>query len=298
VISCPAAPPGWHINPGDNTGQVGVATGGRTVWTPLSSAGDARLGGNAVQVACDYFTNDQNRLTVLVDYALPRDPNPWWDFDIGCSSNDFKAALPTGAYAWNTRDRVYREVSLDRWSFAMFNDFYHGLPDRDVAAFQAVAHSLLKSSEPTAHDCSGSGVPVALKTTWSFGFAVRVTSDGSTAGGGTTGTFVITPSTTGGNGVISRLRASDIVLKMTPKGAKQAQSITIRVGDPIDFQSRYGSTLRAAIAVVTSSYAPCRPGMSGRLTVSTESSPAVAVRICGTNLVQGEGQIALHLETV
>jgi hypothetical protein len=105
-VVCPAAPRGWFSPAGG---------GGRFVLTPLTAAGDDGLyGGNDVEVDCGYFTTAGRHLTVGVRYALPRDPNPFADFDIGCTVNEAAAGVPTGAYGWNASDRVYRVVSEAR----------------------------------------------------------------------------------------------------------------------------------------------------------------------------------------
>jgi hypothetical protein len=296
-IACPAAPPGWSIPPGDETGD---GQGGREILTPLTVVPESGpYGGDAVEVDCDYFAAGNRHLRVGVRYALPVDPNPINDFYFGCSASALSAGLPNGGFAWNAHDRIFRVVGSSTWSVATFYDFLQVLRGDEVTRFEAVTRELLGRSAPAAHGCPapGSAGPVATRTIWDFGFALRVTSKGVTTRGGTEGSFVTTASPAGGPGVISRLSASEIVVATTPKGARRAQSTTIRIGRPLDFQARYGATLRAAVQVVASTYPPCRVGATGTLTVSTMRF-VVQLDVCGRNLVQGDGPVSMHIDSV
>ena len=45
--------------------------------------------GSAVEVDCNYWTNQGGHLIVAVRYALPSDFNPFSDFFVGCSSRHY-----------------------------------------------------------------------------------------------------------------------------------------------------------------------------------------------------------------
>jgi hypothetical protein len=284
-IVCPAAPSGWTNPAGD---------GGRFVLTPLTLAGDdGAYGGDDVEVDCGYFTSGGKHLMVGVRYALPQDPNPFADFDIGCTLNDFAAGVPTGAYGWNTTDRVYRVVGEERWSYATFYDFLGQLAPSDVGAFEAIARTMLRSAEPNAHECGVAhlGQAVALSSSWAFGFDVTSNANGGATHATGEGTFALRANPNGGTGTLLDLRAQPLDVTLTAKGSRP-RTVELRVVAPRDFRSSYGATFHARVAVAASTFPPCRAGAAGTLTVST-SAGYVRLDVCGRRLVQAGGKITL-----
>jgi hypothetical protein len=286
-VVCPAAPTGW-FNP--------AGPGGRFVLTPLDVPGEGgEYGGSDIEeVDCGYFTSAGKHLIVDVRYALPRDPNPFADFNVGCTLNDLAAGVPNGAYAWNTTDRVYRIVSEQRWSYATFHDFFGQLAPTDVAGFQAIAGSMLHASEPNAHECGLAhlGQAVATRSDWAFGFDVTATANGATTHATGEGAFAVRANPEGGTGTLLDLRAQPIAVSVTAKGAKP-RSVTIRVVAPRDFRSSGGATFHARVAVTASTLPVCRVGALGMLTVSTDTD-SVRLDICGRRLLDADGNITLE----
>jgi hypothetical protein len=285
-VVCPAAPAGW-FNPGGD--------GGRFVLTPLTPGGDDGLyGGSDIEVDCGYFTNAGKHLTVVVRWALPQDVNPFADFDIGCTLNDFAAGVPTGAYGWNTTDRVYRVVSDQRWSYATFYDYLGQLAPADVGGFESIARTMLHASEPDAHECgiANLGRPVALRSNWAFGFDVTATANGGRTHATGEGTFAIRADPEGGAGTLLDLRAQALAVTVTAKGARP-RTVRLRVLAPRDFRSSYGATFHARVAVTGSTLPACRVGAAGTLTVSTATDD-VRLDVCGRRLVDAGGRITLQ----
>ncbi len=286
-VPCPASPAGW-FNP--------AGAGGRFVLTPLDVPGDdGEYGGSDVEeVDCGYYTNAGKHLIVAVRYALPRDPNPFADFNIGCTVNDLAAGVPTGAYGWNTTDRVYRVVSEQRWGYATFRDFFGQLAPTDVAGFEAIARSMLHASEPNAHECGVAhlGQAVALRSDWGFGFDVTAIANGGTTHATGEGTFAIRANPDGGTGTLLDLRAQPITVTVTAKGARP-RSVTIRLVVPRDFRSSSGAVFHARVAVTASTLPVCHVGAAGTLTVSTDTD-SVRLDVCGRRLLDAGGNVTLE----
>jgi hypothetical protein len=167
-IACPAPPSGWFL-PGGSSGRY-VASPSKADAVPADML---QPGLDQVTVYCHYFTKSGKALIVSSNYALPSNLNPFNDFDVGCSDNASKAGVATGGYGWNTKDRIYRVVSLTTWGYAAFWDYQRQLVKRDVGSFEAVTQSLLTRSEPAAHSCSlagfGKEVPIPPCTIDSHG---------------------------------------------------------------------------------------------------------------------------------
>jgi len=291
AIGCPSGPSGWTVPAGT----------GRAVLTPLTNTGTddgapLLYGGYAVEVDCHYFTGAGEHLEVSVRYALPIDINPFNDFDIGCTVNDFAAGVPTGAYGWNTKDRVYRVVGETSWAYATFYDYLGQLGDTDVSPFEAAARSMLKAAQPIAHQCvlAGNGKPVDIQTIWDFGFDAQTSSGGVTSTAAATGSFVTKPSSTGIEGVLGAVHASDI--RLVVKRGGKTHAMTIRIGDPLGFQYGYVDTLRTAVTVVASNDPVCRAGSTGTLAVS--SLPQVSLKVCGRVYLKGAGRVRAQIVSV
>jgi hypothetical protein len=237
---------------------------------------------------------------VSVRYALPIDINPWNDFYIGCAGTGRPQPLSTAAQAWNDRNRVYRVVGAKTWSLATFVDDLRELGTNDVPRFEAMTNAMLKAAQPFAHNCklAGNGGPVDLTSLWTFSFDVQTTSAGVTSSASSSGSFATTANTSGGAvGTIRDLRAADFRLELTGRGKRRW--LTIHVVAPIEFQHRYGSLLRAQLAVTASSDAGCRKGSSGTLLVSLQdlTPPRVVVQICGHAYLDGKGSVRARIQT-
>jgi hypothetical protein len=296
-IVCPPGPPGWFVK--------GDGPDGRFVLTPLTvdagpaggagAAEDAgadtplpnEYGGSAVEVDCNYWTNQGGHLIVAVRYALPTDFNPFSDFYVGCMTNTTGIGGPTGPQPWDNQGRLYRVLSNTSWSYATFGDSYNQLSGNEVGAFEAITRAMLKTAEPVAHTCSLKVQPTAPTTLWTFGFDANVKNNGITTTGGTSVTFMTRPNVNGGTGQLGDLKAADIVLNMT-KGSKKVGSVTLQVTQPVSFTYSYGAAIRTLVQVKSSTYAPCRVGATGTLTV-TSSVGAVTLQVCHTALLQGTG---------
>jgi hypothetical protein len=290
VITCPAGPAGWFVPPG---------TEGRYVLTPLTvSGGDENeapeaYGGSQVNVDCTYWTQQGGRLTVSVRYALPIDFNPYADFYIGCKTNTMGVGAPTGPQPWNNQQRLYRVLSNVSWSYATFYDAYDQLQGSDITSFEAITRQMLKDAEPIAHTCALNLQATAPQTLWTFGFDANVKNAGLTTTGGTSGTFFTRPNVNGGTGQLTQLKAVDIVLTMS-HGSKKVGAVTLHVTQPVSFTYSYGAVLRALVQVSASTYAPCRFGATGTLTVDTNTQTAT-VQVCHRNLVEGTGSTNAHI---
>jgi len=284
VITCPSGPAGWSVPPG---------TEGRFVLTPLTSINQTETagityGGTQVNVDCTYVSN-VGRLTVTVRYALPKNFNPFADFYIGCGTNKTGIGGPTGPKPWDTKDRLYRVLSPVAWSYATFFDYYALLKPNEVGSFESIARTMLKASEPVAHDCNLKLEPTAPQVLWTFGFDANVTNAGVKTRGGTTGSFITKPNQAGGTGALGSLNAEPIVLKLT-QGRKSMGSVTLHVTGPVSFKYSYGATLRALVEVSSSTYAPCHKGATGTLIVSSNTR-TVTLQVCHRNLLKGTGSL-------
>ena len=157
-----------------------------------------------------------------------------------------------------------------------------------------MARAMLRSSEPNAHACTFAhlGRPVALRSTWAFGFDVTASANGAVTRATDSGTFAIRASPTGGEGTLLALQAPPLVVTVRPTGAARARSVTLRLVEPRDFRASYGATFRARVAVSASTFPPCRVGAAGTLTVST-SAHFVRLDVCGRRLLQADGRISL-----
>jgi hypothetical protein len=296
-VPCPAAPPGWFNPP--------ASEGGRTVLTPLTaiSAPDGLTelsAAPAVEIDCDYRTTSGKDVQVRVRYALPIDLNPWNDFDIGCTVTGHPQAVSTAAQAWTDRARVYRVVGAKSWSLATFIDDLGQLDNADVPHFEAMTNAMLEAVQPFAHNCGlpGNSGPVDVRSIWTFSFDVRTTSGGVTSRGSATGSFVTTPSPTGGPGAISNLLATNFHLVIASGGT--THWLALHVGAPIEFRHGYGSLLRAQVSVIDSTAAGCRTGSTGTLLVSVPylTPPLVSVSVCGHTYLDGKGRVRAAIKTV
>ena len=193
---------------------------------------------------------------------------------------------------WDNTERLYRVLSPTSWSYATFYDAYARLQCNEVGAFEAITRTMLKSAEPVAHNCN-LALTATAPTLWTFGFDAKVTNNGLTTTGSTTGTFVTRPNENGGIGSLTQLKASNIVGKVS-HGSKQVGAVTIRVTQPVSFKFSYGAALRALVQVSSSTYAPCHTGPTGTLTVSTNTRTAT-LQVCHRNLIEGTGNTNAHI---
>jgi hypothetical protein len=278
VIICPAGPSGWSV-PGDSTGRV--------VEDPLTPISGGVWGGDQVNVDCNYQTSAGGHLKVTVRYALPAVAfNPITDFDIGCDSNVGPAGAATAPMAWHSKTRLYRVLSSKAWVYATFEDPYHQLDSGEVGVFESVARRMLAKAVPEAHGCKITLAPQALKTLWAFSFDAKVSNDGLTTTGGTTGTFYAATSAGAVGGAVTQLQSDEIGLQIA-NGSTSVGSVLIRLMQPSSFSLQSGPVLTTQLQVVQSTYAPCSVGATGTLTI--DGSGTATVQICNQNLLAGTG---------
>jgi hypothetical protein len=278
-----------------------VPRGGRLVTSPFTNRHEGPapeqqpVGGYEIEVNCNYFTKTGRHIEVGVGYDLPIDPNPYNDFDVGCAAtNAARASGPSGTQAWDPTLRVYRIVSLTRWADAVFSDFQNQLRPGEVPSFEAVTRQLMRNAEPYAHACKVVTSPTRVSEIWQFSFDATVVDRGVvTTTTGTSGSFVAKPDANGRTRTLTRLTASDIVVKVGGQG-----SVTLRVGRGLSFDLIHGAgTLRAVVTVARSSYAGCHAGLAGLLRLKAANQTA-ALDVCGRNLLAGRGQITDIFTTI
>jgi hypothetical protein len=281
-IACPSAPAGWSTPTGG---------GARSVRSPNpgdATPADLDPGSDQVTLTCGYLSTDGKKrlFSVIVNYAVPYDFNPYSDFYVGCVTK-LGVGLPNGDLAWNKKVRRYRILSLNAWTYAGFYDLYHTLAESEVKRFKGVAQALLRRSVPAAHNCElpGKGGAAQVPKTWSFMVYANLTADGvtiQTNGGG--GGFTTTVDTKGAIAGVDDLSGKDLLLLI---GSPQAppQRVTVRYGKALSFKTTPVKTLTLSVEVVDSGYGGCEVGSTGTLTIS--NAPSVTLELCGRTLLQG-----------
>jgi hypothetical protein len=247
--------------------------------TPFSPGGiDERTGlpmtagGYQVNVVCDYWQADGDRLRVAVMYALPTDPNPHSDFFFGCSS---------GGVKWTDADRKFQLASEKQWAIASFYDYLSSIGASDVPAFEGVARQLLQNSEGYAHDCTlkTAETPTLFNFQYSF-------SGPAGAGKVQFNTFAALISS----------GALPVVSTSTPtyKLKLNKRQITVKVRNGVRYYPALypqRPKLELAVQVVASQLPGCASGNTGTLVLTTSS---LRLRVCSKSFDGGKtnGHIA------
>jgi hypothetical protein len=291
-VDCPAAPSGWFL-----------PDSGRSVFSPLTNPHEGPapeqqpVGGYQMRVNCDYYTTSGRHLELSVSYALPMDPNPYNDFDIGCGAASSSAGPSVGALPWSPTTRIYRIVSATRWADAVFYDNLGQLQPNDVAPFEKATQRLMQSAEPAAHSCTLVTKPSLVTEIWNFSFDATVLQQGVHTNAGSSGSFTTTTSQGAQSRAVTTLKMSRIVLTVSGQGLAQPASVTLSAIRGLGFRWNRGATIQVAVKVNRSSYAVCKPGATGKLTISTQTR-TVELNVCGRSLLQGSGQVHEQIDSV
>ncbi len=266
AINCPSAPSGW-----DSAAVTKIVATPQSV--PDSREGlDGELqaqGGNIVTVSCVYRESAAKNIYVTVSYALPTDPNPFSDFDLGCG---------TGAVNWDAANRVFRISSLEQWALASLIDSSSVLPASKVSAFEGVARKLLENVNGYAHPCGIVVKPTSVKG--------RIYFDILVAGANIKETFYTSTRTSGGLYTIEQIDPLVDAFHVQTKAGNRV--LTVKLTRGIDYRKQTGHVTgraRFRVVVTASQIASCRKGANGILTVSTQ--PAVLLDVCGQTFLRG-----------
>jgi hypothetical protein len=259
AIACPPAPAGWEHPPVT-----------KSVSTPQTTANgygggyeQVAAGGNAATVTCSYHRS-ADQVYVAVTFALPSDPNPHNDFDLGCGNGNAR---------WNAADRVYRVASPSQFALATLVDDQRSLHPGDVPAFQAVTRRLLQNASGYGHSCAV--VPKRTEIPARFFFDIR-------AGGDNIKSTFWTPPSPSKNGVFPIDRITPATARLQVDTGVGARLLGVRLTKGIDYRlqtARGPARVRMRFAVTASKVASCRKGATGTLTISTPLT--VQLDVCG-----------------
>jgi hypothetical protein len=259
AIACPPAPAGWEHPP--------VTKSVSTPQTTANGYGEnyeqVAAGGNAATVTCSYHRS-AGQVYVAVTFALPSDPNPLNDFDLGCSHGDVR---------WNAGDRVYRVSSPSQWALATLVDDRRSLRPSEVAPFQTVTRKLLQNAAGYGHSCAV--VPKPTQIPARFFFDVR-------AGGDNIKSTFWTPPSPSKNGVFPIDRITPATARLQVETNAGVRLLGVRLTKGIDYRLRTArdpARVRIRFAVTASKVASCRKGATGTLTISTPLT--VQLDVCG-----------------
>ncbi len=261
AIPCPGPPAGWSALP--------VVKNVRTPTTVSTALPESYMsGGNLVSITCTYFASEGNRTNVVVNYALPTDPNPAADFNYGCGKGDAP---------WSAEYSVLRVASIEQWAYAMFTNALTPLTSRDVSGFTNVTRRLLASVSGYGHPCNVGSRPTTVTSSYVFDFTLakkRVET-----------LFWIEPTGERSDVTpISRVIATAFQLGVAVKGT--GHTLTLAFAKGIDFRpgtAKRKAQARFTVRVVRSSLASCRKGTTGTLTVTTQ--PSIALALCGASVL-------------
>jgi len=257
AIACPPAPQGWSVT--------------KAVLTPQTTANgyggnyeQVAAGGNVATVTCSYRKSAAKQLDVAVSFALPSDPNPFSDFDLGCGKGDV---------GWNRANRVYRVSSLDQWALATLVDARSVLASDEVSTFVTVARQLLQNAKGYGHACGVAAKPTDV--TQRFFFDIRVGGDNLKAS-------FWTPPNPSKSGIyrIEKISPAAARLRVETKAGERLLAITLTKG--IDYRlesSGVAARARFRVKVTRSNIPSCRKGATGMLTVVPPID--VLVDVCG-----------------
>ena len=282
-FQCPAAPEGWS-----------ASSSNPTVFGSAQQPGQQHAA-----VICDYSKAPNHSVSVVGEYAVPEDPNPFSDFDYGCTGIQGRG--------WNSSTRTFFATSSTHWSYAEFTDMSHELPDEDRAVFETVAKSLLTQIEPAAHPCRvNTTTPTTIRHLFLFGFEFFVSASHVQAFGGVAaqsagnvlipdGRFYVT---SGGDstvlGKVVDVKAPKISMQVTDHAKKYL--VSLRISGGIDFREQPPNRrLRLRLEVVGSNYPKCVKGSSGTVSISSNqflsapNAPAtIKLRVCGAAFSGGQ----------
>ena len=281
--ACPAAPAGWTAAPENPT-----------IWGPVQDPGQ-----NSEKVTCTY-SNGTKIEQVASIFALPVDPNPYSDFNYGCTAPVDRA--------WDATNRIYIIGSKTVWAYAELDDVNNQLAPGDVGGFEAATRALLKLSEPLAHTCKIDTKQTSVASYFNFFFEYALLSKTSTIFGGIS-------STSPGNPDIP---AGSFITKTTSKGSSQLENITsvhvplipmtvvqngkkhtvvLKMTKGVSFYMKTPiHIMRAKLQVVRSDLSTCKRGSRGTFTLTThqefqvKGTAKIAIVLCGALFSTGKEQ--------
>jgi len=260
AIACPSAPAGWGHPPvtktvsAPQTTENGYGGGYEQV----------AAGGNAATVTCAYHTPTSKQVYVAVSFALPTDPNPNNDFDLGCSRGDA---------SWNAADRVYRVSSPDQWALATLVDDSRALRGSEVPAFQAVTRKLLHNAAGYGHACVVVTRPTQVPAR--FFFDIR-------AGGDNIKSTFWTPPSPGRSGVFPIQKISPSTARLRVETSSGSHLLAVRLTRGVDYRlqkAQRPARVRVRFTVTGSNVGSCHGGATGTMTISPPLT--VQLEVCG-----------------
>jgi hypothetical protein len=283
---CPDPPSGWTASPTNPD-----------IWGPTQNPGQ-----QTERLACEY-TKDSKIASVVSSFALPTDPNPYFDFDYGCDAKD---------QVWSNSNRMYVITSRTHWAYTQFQDPSHQVADEDLAGFEAATRTLLKSSEGLGHVCKVKTTQTGVLSSFLFDFEYSELTPTVTIFGGVnsgikgnrmipagsfTTRFPDDGSGTSSLASVVKVNAPPIAMTVVDKG--QAHTVVIKISHGIDFFTKgYHQRLRVAVRVIRSNYSKCRAGSRGTLSISTQQylastvGPAkVQLSLCPAVFGQGDKKV-------
>jgi hypothetical protein len=277
-FTCPGAPAGWQ-----------PAAGGAVFWGPEQNPGT-----DLERITCSYLNGKHEGLGIVVNYALPTDPNPIDDFPYGCNG--------LGSVAWTDAQRVYQLASGTHWLTANFTDPYDLLSGGGVAQFEGVAHQMLNDAEGLAHACKVAFVPTSTLAHWLFDFDLDLGGGGVSALGAI-GTHIPPQSTANGvpaypvpdgsfetkgparNPTVAHVSAPTVAIRVVAHGARHTVTIALTNATRFRFRTlanggQATASLLLGVTVVDSSLPSCRVGSKGTLLIATVPA-TVRLDLCG-----------------
>lgn len=263
-IACPSAPSGWNTPPPS-----------KKLLTPESIPAPSELehwaqGGNMVTATCTYHHSPAKAVSVILSYALPTDPNPYADFDLGCG---------TGGAPWDTSNRVYRVASVQEWAIATLDDPSAFLPAASVPQFEQVTRQLLSNAAGYGHPCSLVTKPTAL--------ASQIYFDVLVAGAHVKDTFFVSQQPNK-DGSLPVTRIGPLTAPFHVQVGGHSRLLSVKLTRGIDYvvpRGKVAGRVRYDVKVRASQVPGCRRGATGMLVIST-STPRALLTVCGQTFLK------------
>jgi hypothetical protein len=285
AISCPAAPSGWT-----------AAQQNPVIWGPAQNPGQ-----DDEKVTCTYSQGAKLE-NVISMFALPVDPNPFNDFDYGCSN-------PL-SQTWSSTGRIYIVSSKTSWAYAELDDASNQLSDSDVPSFEAVTRELLTSSAPSGHTCKITTTQTSAISSFYFSFEFAELGKGTTIYGGVSSSIPSNPETPAGSFLVATKATGSSTLEkvvsvhvplipMTVVQNGKKRTIVLKITKGLNFYLEQPTErLRANLVVSKSDVPACKQGSKGTLTLTTkqifarEVGPTtIRLDVCGKYFSTGEREM-------
>jgi hypothetical protein len=279
--ACPAAPSGWTAAPENPT-----------IWGPIQDPGQ-----NSEKVTCTY-SNGTKIAQVASIFALPSDPNPYSDFNYGCTAPVDRA--------WDPTNRIYIIGSKTVWAYAELDDSENQLAAGDVGGFESATRSLLKLSEPLAHSCKITTTETSVSSSFGFSFEYAELGKNTTIFGGVSstipgnpevpaGSFTTKTSSKGSSSLekITSVHVPLIPMTVVQSGKKHTVVLKITKGSTLYIKTPV-QTMRAELEVVRSDDPSCKRGSRGTFLLSTvqefanKAGAHIKIALCGALFSTGK----------